>query len=191
MNFDLLEQRIAATPGCKVGNGASRSAVAEAEAALGVTFPSALREYLVRFGWVEFADKELFGLGEGVPHFLDIVRLTTTERTEAGAPLPPSLIPLLNDGRGNLSCIVANPGAVEDGSIVLWDHERGPAQEPEVCAPDLESWLESILDEVTAKADKVFEDVIRALTLEGNQGLDVEARHVLPLGWRLEYRADG
>lgn len=191
MSFDLLEQRIAATPGCKAGNGASRPAVAEAEKALGVTFPTALREYLVRFGWVEFADREFFGLGEGVPHFLDIVRLTTSERTEAGARLPPSLIPLQNDGWGNLYCIVASPGSAEDGSIVLWDHERGLAQEPEVCAPDLESWLESILDEVTVEVDKVFEGVTRTVTLERNQGLDFEARRVLPPGWRLECRADG
>lgn len=151
MNFDLLGRRLATTPACKVGRGASSRAVADAEAVLGVVFPPSLREYLTRFGWVEMADREFFGLGDGVPQFLELVRITTSERTEAGAPLPRSLIPLLNDGGGNLYCVVATPGSSNDGMVVLWDHEQGAEQVPEVCAADLESWLESVLNDVTAE----------------------------------------
>ncbi len=41
------------------------------------------------------------------------------------------------------------------------------------------------------KVHEVFEGVARTLTLERNQGLDFEARRVLPPDWRLECRADG
>lgn len=147
MSFDLIEQRIKSMDDCKAGGGASSQAVADAQAALGVAFPRSLREYLLRFGWLELADREFFGLGEGVPRFLDLVRLTASERAEAGSSLSTSLIPLLNDGGGNLYCIVARADSAEDGTIVLWDHERGASREPEFCAADMETWLHSILDE--------------------------------------------
>ena len=41
------------------------------------------------------------------------------------------------------------------------------------------------------KVHEVFEGVARTVTLERNQGLDFEARRVLPSGWRLECREDG
>ncbi len=37
----------------------------------------------------------------------------------------------------------------------------------------------------------MFEGVARTITRERNQGLDIEARHVLPPAWRLQCRADG
>lgn len=38
---------------------------------------------------------------------------------------------------------------------------------------------------------EIFSDLMRSVVFERNQGLDFEARHLLPLGWTLECRDDG
>jgi len=121
--------------------------ITAAEATLGIRFHPSLREYFARFGWIEMGHREFFGLGVGVPRFLEITSLTTSERTEAGAPLPTRLLPLLNDGGGSLYCVVCDESAADDGTVVLWDHEQGVHQEPAAVASDLAAWLDLLLDE--------------------------------------------
>jgi cell wall assembly regulator SMI1 len=117
--------------------------IADAEAKLRVTFHPDLRDYLKLFGHLEIADLELFGLGENTPPFLDLIRMTLSERTESECPPPPGLIPLCNDGGGNLYCIsvATGTGTNASGAIILWEHDGGPDQELEVTADCLETWL--------------------------------------------------
>jgi hypothetical protein len=41
------------------------------------------------------------------------------------------------------------------------------------------------------KAHEIFLGLAARMKLERSQGLDFEARHILPPDWSLEYRADG
>ena len=143
MALGELERILRSRDDVAIGHGVTDEAVQYAEGALHVTFPPALREYLKRFGHLEFGHFELFGLGDEIPKYLDIVEVTKSERSESGCPLPTNLVPLLNDGGGNLYCV-----AVSDehaGSIVFWDHEAGPAQEPALQVSSLEEFLIDLL----------------------------------------------
>jgi hypothetical protein len=82
---------------------------------------------------------ELFGLGSDVPSYLDLVAVTESERTEMRPALPAYLIPLMNDGGGNLYCLDSR--REDEPAVIFWDHTAGEGQEPEAVAPDFISWL--------------------------------------------------
>lgn len=81
----------------ETGRGASQSQIAEAEGALGVSFPDSYRRFLAELGWVSVDSDEIFGLGDGVPGHLELVRVTHSERTEFRPHIPSHLVPLLNE----------------------------------------------------------------------------------------------
>lgn len=146
MALDELERILRFRDDAAIGRGVTDEAVHAAEEALEVPFPPDLKDYLKRFGHIEVGHFELFGLGEETPEYLDIVRVTKSERTESGCPLPVNLVPLLNDGGGNLYCVAVSDN--QAGSIVLWDHEAGPRQEPDRYASCLEEWVLGLLQEL-------------------------------------------
>lgn len=150
MTFDELERVLRAREDVDVGNGCDVEVVGAAERALGVVFPPELRRYLVGLGNLSLGHLEMFGLGEQIPKYLDVVTMTLSERTEAGCPLRADFVPLLNDGAGNLYCIgTVGPNA---GGVFFWDHESGPGQEPERCAASLVEWIVDLLEELDAGA---------------------------------------
>jgi cell wall assembly regulator SMI1 len=126
-----------------MGTGASEAEIESAQQSLGVTFPLALREYLRRFGHLEVGHFELYGLGAELPKYLQLVAMTVTERIESGCALPHELIPILNDGGGNLYCIDTRPSGT--GRVVLWVHTLGVDQEPEVHSASLLDWISGLL----------------------------------------------
>ena len=73
MTFDELEKTLRGREDVVIGSGADEASVAAAAKALGLAIPSALREYLTRFGHLELGHFELFGLGKDVPEYLDLV----------------------------------------------------------------------------------------------------------------------
>lgn len=95
-----LYARIRKYPSATFGVGASDDEVALVEAALGVRLPAAFVAFLHEFGWGGAGDLELFGCGKDVPPYLDLVRLTISERMEARPALPHYLVPIANDGMG-------------------------------------------------------------------------------------------
>jgi cell wall assembly regulator SMI1 len=145
MNLIALEARFATLPeGCVLrGTPATDANVADAERALGVELPAELRAYLRHFGWIVVDGTLVFGLGPDVLPYADLVQITRSERTEMSLALPPYLLPLSNDGSGNLHCIDLRPGPPQ-GSIVAWDHDRGADQKPELLAPTFEQWLRDL-----------------------------------------------
>jgi cell wall assembly regulator SMI1 len=149
MTFDDLERLLRDRGDATIGAGCEESLVHMAERSLGVAFPSDLRDYLRRFGHLELGHFELFGLGDALPEYLNLVKVTESERTETGCPLRDDLVPLLNDGGGNLYCI-GTTGA-EAGSVFFWDHERGPDQAPDTVAPSLTDWLAELLRELNGE----------------------------------------
>lgn len=121
------------------GNGALDEEIRAAEASLGV-LPDDYRRFLREFGWIGVGSDEIFGLGSGVPEYLNVVSVTLEERAEGG--LPERLVAVMNDGGGNLSCL--DCGELDEADVapmVLWDHELGPSEGTESIAPSFSHWL--------------------------------------------------
>lgn len=57
--------------------------IAEAERALGVTFPSSFKEDLAKWGWISFGSNEYLGLGT---HDQSVVETTRRVRQVRGLP---------------------------------------------------------------------------------------------------------
>lgn len=121
------------------GRGASEEAIARAEKTLGVSIRGGYRRFLRQFGWGGVEHLELYGLGRDVPPHLNLVRVTLSERNEAEPRLPHHLVPVMNDGSGNLHCL--DTRNQNEPSIVFWDHEAMEDQKPEFEATDFSSWL--------------------------------------------------
>lgn len=146
MKYETIKQRLRAFPHQEFGHGAQREQIDSAERALDVRFPTSYRAFLQEFGWGGVEDIELFGLGDDVPLHLDLVRMTESERSEMRPRLSPNLIPIMNDGGGNLYCLDASVGFREEYPVVFWDHEADDSQEPEEVAEDFPSWVSEQLD---------------------------------------------
>jgi cell wall assembly regulator SMI1 len=123
------------------GRGATHAEIDAAEARLGVQFRGGYRQFLSEFGWVGVGDLEIAGLGADVPPYLDLVRITLSERSEMEPALPPNLIPIHNDGGGNNYCLDASESWRSEMPIVFWDHDAGVQQVPVEVSPDFTSWL--------------------------------------------------
>lgn len=141
MDFATLKPRLEQHPTNDLGGGATAAQIRAAERELGVALRGSYRSFLHSFGWGGVDDIEIFGLGADVPRHLNLVEVTKSERNEAQPPLPVSLIPVMNDGAGNLYCLDASETYREEYAVVFWDHEAGGDQEPEQVAGDFAQWL--------------------------------------------------
>lgn len=141
MNSKMLESLVLSDRNRLQGEGANADQIAAAERELDVKLVGSYRKFLQIFGWLEVDSTEVFGLGADVPKHLDLVAITQSERTEMRPRLRKNLVPVMNDGGGNLLCIDLTSGNNEGPPVVFWDHELGPDQEPELYAPTFEEWL--------------------------------------------------
>jgi cell wall assembly regulator SMI1 len=146
MEFAVLEAQVLARPDIvEHGPGASAAEIASAEAKLRVPLSSGYRQFLARFGWLGLGSIEIYGVGAGVPKHLDLLEITQSERTEMHPRLRSDLIPIMNDGGGNLYCVDTRQPTSE--AIVFWDHDLDADQEPEFVSPSFEEWLHEKLNE--------------------------------------------
>lgn len=122
-----------------LGSGASEPTIVAASARLGVNLVGGYRLFLQRFGWGGVGSFELYGLGSDVPPYLDLVSVTESERAEMHPALPPYLVPLMNDGGGNLYCLDSRTES--EPPVVFWNHAASAAQELERVAADFLSWM--------------------------------------------------
>lgn len=122
MNYDEFRERLRRIDEKEVGAGASVTQIADAERGLGVAFPSEYKRLLEDFGWMAVGSTEIFGLGDDVPEHLNVVGVAIDERTQAHMTIPPNLLPIMNDGGGNLYCVDCADAV---GSVVVWDHTAG------------------------------------------------------------------
>jgi hypothetical protein len=143
MTFEDLAQRIESHVDRQDHIGATEDDISLAEEALGVPLTGGYRQFLRAFGWCGIGPFELYGLGAQVPEYLHLVAITRSERHEMRPRLPLYLIPIMNDGGGNLLCLDTR---VSEPPIVLWDHEQGEGQEPEPEATSFIEWLCRLLD---------------------------------------------
>jgi len=139
MTFDELARRLELSSSKTLGLGASEDDILAASTRLGVNLAGGYRRFLQRFGWGGVGSFELFGLGSDVPPYLDLVAVTESERTEMEPALPAYLIPLMNDGGGNLYCIDSK--AEGEPTVVFWDHTASEDQSPQPVAQDFVAWM--------------------------------------------------
>ena len=146
MSYDDLRRMLQEDAEIATGCGARSDEIAEAERVLEVRFPAGYRRFLEDFGWFDGYDDRVFGLGADVPSIQDLVRETRAGRHEFRPYLPHGLIPLYNDGAGNISALDTRRSAGE-APVVVWDHEFDERQDPEI---DEESgfvaWLHGLIE---------------------------------------------
>lgn len=128
------------------GDGATEDEVSRAEQTLGVRINGGYRDFLMHFGWGGVEHLELYGLGGDVPSYLNLVAVTQSERNEMQPPLRAHLVPVMNDGGGNLYCL--DTSAAGEPTIVFWDHTAGTDQDSETMAADFTSWLNEQLNDL-------------------------------------------
>jgi hypothetical protein len=140
MDWDeVLAERVA-SGGAKVGRGVSEREVTDAEAMVG-SFPDDYRVFLSRFGYAAVGADQVFGLGDDVPKYLDVVAMTVLERRESPG-LPAAAIVIFNDGGGNLT-FLAGQG---DGSSKVFVLYHDDPAEVAVKSSDFSAWLTGRLD---------------------------------------------
>lgn len=143
--IERMRSKLRHAEGVEVGRGASEEEIDLAERELSLGFPASYRQFLSEFGWAAFGPLEVFGLGPHVPRHLDVVSITRSERLEAGLSLAENLIPVANDGGGNLYCLDTGSQS-DDARVILWNHE-GLAKDCEVVADEFASWIVDRLDD--------------------------------------------
>jgi len=139
MTFHELAELLEKNPSKSFGRGVAEAEINTASARLGVSLTGSYRLFLQRFGWGGVGSLELFGLGADVPPYLSLTAMTRSEREEMSPALPKHLIPLMNDGGGNLYCLDSRTAG--EPPIVFWDHTAGEQQEPAQVASDFVTWL--------------------------------------------------
>ncbi len=145
-SFATLSQRLEQREDVDLGRGATPDELREAEVALNLRFKGSYRSFLERFGWGEVGHFEVYGLGAGRPNFLDLIKVTRSERSEATPALPVHLLPIMNNGGGSHYCLDTQSG--DEPQVVFWDHEQGADQKPVQEAVDFSAWLGELLDDL-------------------------------------------
>ncbi|PZQ91958.1 MAG: hypothetical protein DI534_03155 [Leifsonia xyli] len=117
------------------GVGVSEAEVSDAESAVGA-FPSGYRQFLMEFGWVNFAFYQFWGLGADRPYpTLGVVPQTLRERELAD--LPDTMIAFYNNGGGDLACVRrADVGPPEDDAVYWHWHETRTIERASPSFPD-------------------------------------------------------
>jgi len=135
------------------GKGASAQELAEFEGRFGVTLPESYKDFLRRYGWARFSHQEIYGLGPDVPAHLQLTRNTHSERFDMAPRLPPSLVPIMNDGAGNHYSLRTDQSVNGECPVVLWNHELGPEQELAPVSSTFRQWLLALLDTLKTSSD--------------------------------------
>jgi cell wall assembly regulator SMI1 len=141
-----LIRRLRSLNGAVFGQGASPQEIAQAEQELGAEFPESYRAFLLRFGWGGVEHLELYGLGQDVPDYMNLIKVTLSERTEMKPRLPHRLVPIMNDGAGNHYCLDVEYSQQGECPMVYWDHNLSVSQDPQYVARNFEAWLSAELN---------------------------------------------
>lgn len=145
MKYDELKRLLIQSGSLTVGKGANEFQIQEAQQVLDLPIQGDYRRFLLDFGWGGAGDFELYGLGSDVPPYLNLIAITHSERTEMHPALRHELIPVMNDGGGNLYCL---DSASAKPCVVFWDHEGAEAQNPAVEAEDFSSWVAGLMNAI-------------------------------------------
>jgi hypothetical protein len=122
MTYDELRDRLQHIDDKECGEGASPAEITEGETRLSLTFPGDYRRFLQDFGWLAVGSKEIAGLGTDAPAWLNVVATYRTEHHESHAKMPANLLPIMNDGGGDLYCLDCDD---PEGRVSVWGHTTG------------------------------------------------------------------
>ncbi|ESQ78086.1 SMI1/KNR4 family protein [Asticcacaulis benevestitus] len=148
MSFAALSELIDNYPAPKeVGQGATQEEVTQFEETVDVSIRGDFAKFLLRYGWIDLAYTEIYGLGSDISPALELTKITLSERTEMYPALLKHLIPVYNDGAGNLYCI--NTISEGEPPIVFWNHELGMDQKPRQISSSFSEWLCQHISEMT------------------------------------------
>jgi hypothetical protein len=126
-----------------MGTGISVDQLEGIERELSLRIVGGYRLFLLEVGWLQLDADEIYGSGDDVPLHLDLVSVTRSERQEALPNLPHNLLPVLNNGAGDLYCLdTASHG--EPPVVARW-HEGAGLESPELIAADFDAWLRALL----------------------------------------------
>jgi hypothetical protein len=145
MDFTDLENRILTIPDREQGSGASFEEIRDAEKKLGIKLIGSFRTFLEKIGWIVVGPFRIYGIGADIPKYLDLVEITLSERSEMRPRLRHELIPVMNDGAGNLYCLDTTYSIDNEVPIVFWDHEQSSSQRPDIISKSFEEWLDTEL----------------------------------------------
>jgi|GEM_PF-3776109 len=134
--YSMIYRKLANIGSC--GNPASQNMICEFVKLFGGSIPLSYKNYLYTFGWIDCESLELYGLGAGIPSYLDIRKILLFEREDSGNKLPESLLPIYNDGFGNLICIKCD--GPDSDKMVKWEHESGDQL---IFCTSFQLWIES------------------------------------------------
>ncbi|MCY3772043.1 MAG: SMI1/KNR4 family protein [Gemmatimonadetes bacterium] len=148
MNFDDFALRLGDYKYQSLGSGVDEVAIQRAEKVLEVQLPRSYKEFLRRFGWGGVGHWELYGLGSDVPEYLDLLRMTLSEREEMRPRVPFHLVPIMNDGYGNHYCLDTNKVKGDECPVVFWDHDLPENQDPKFVSNGFVMWLNKLLDDL-------------------------------------------
>ncbi len=149
--FSEVSDRLRNQSGAKFGSGVTPDEISAVESALGLKIRGEYREFLLTFGWLSYPGLEVLGLG-GPPQ-VELVRTTMQERGARELPLPNHLLPIFNDGTGDLACL--DTAAEGEPPIVWWLHsDLLDAPRPDEGAPSFSDWLlDELQVQVSAEED--------------------------------------
>lgn len=126
--------------GATFGQGALPEQIARLERDLGVALPPSYVLFLSVFGWFEDDQVKVLGITSSESEgYLDVLEELRWEREEAAISIPPCVIPVSDDGAGNLFCIHTDGQSA--GEIVLLGAHRACSFEMEAVAPSFDAFL--------------------------------------------------
>jgi hypothetical protein len=135
----LVDQAL--VDGHDAGSPVGDAEIEAAERELGA-FPEPYRQFVREFGWLEIAGCTVYGLGDDVPAFLDVVRETLAERQDFEPGLDDGYIAIGPDGAGNLWCVETAAAGDPAAPVLFRDHERSDGgTNLELDADDFVGWL--------------------------------------------------
>jgi hypothetical protein len=143
-DVDEVIQRLREVGEASLGDGADDGTIAEAERALGLTFPGGYRTFLRQVGWARVTGLEVLGLGEGVPADLDVRAVVAGMQ----GSLPANALPFARD-EGTIFCLDAKHQGPYESPVYRWRPEAPSTDSLEYVGHDFASWVWMRLDERT------------------------------------------
>ncbi|WP_052521201.1 SMI1/KNR4 family protein [Agreia bicolorata] len=96
-----LKAALATRRNVESGTGATEEEIVAVEASIGLISPE-YRQFLLDMGWLNVGHYEILGIGKGITPANDLLEVTLDER---GYDRIPTLIPVMNNGAGDLYCV--------------------------------------------------------------------------------------
>jgi len=127
------------------GQGATSAEIEAAEAELGLKFPDSYKVFLQKLGWIDCPFITVCGLGPDVDWRTNLRLIVQSwwHEVDSDIRLPRHLLPIVDDGAGNVYCLDVSQMRESECPVVFWDHEsfEGADQIPTEVGPDFCTWV--------------------------------------------------